>query len=130
MTSSCTTDTERCLGFLRSGYDYFRFIGDRILVGGGRLNFKAQENTDAMETSPELREYLTKLARQVVGHDRFTIDYHWSGIMGLRKGNHASASELKKPVRIDSVTEELAGFGGWGVTLTPVMTRHRVATWE
>lgn len=129
VTSECTTATTRSLGFLRSGYDYFRFIGRRVLVGGGRLEFKSQENTDILDVTSGLKTYLSQLAEEVIGHSDFTIDYHWSGIMGLRRGKHASISDLKKQVSIDSKTEEVAGFGGWGVTLTPYVAKMRAQNW-
>lgn len=130
VTSPCGTETRRCLGFLKSGYDYFRFIGDRVLVGGGRLNFKEAENTDSLETTADLKRYLVSLAEQVIGHRDFRVDYHWAGIMGLRAGRHASISDLQKPTAIDERTEEVSSCGGWGVTLTPFVTRHRAESWK
>lgn len=127
LTSELDTPTTHCLGFLRSGYDYFRFIGRRVLVGGGRLEFKAKENTDVLDVTPEIRQYLVRLAGEVIGHSNFTVDYHWSGIMGLRKGQHASISDLNRTIALDGKTEEVAGFGGWGVTLTPYVTQLRAA---
>lgn len=124
VTSECETNTVKSLGFLRSGYDYFRFIGKRVLVGGGRLEYKKQEETDSLEPTSAIREYLINLAQEVIGHDKFTVDYHWAGTMGLRKGKHASISDLNTRVFIDSQTEEVAGFGGWGVTLTPLVTKN------
>jgi hypothetical protein len=68
---------------------------------------------------------LHELARQVIGHSEFSVDHHWSGIMGLRKGSHDSISEFNKTVASDAVTEEINSCGGWGVTLTPVVMRHK-----
>jgi len=131
VTSACRTDTQRSLGFLRKGYDYFRFVDDgRVLVGGGRLHFKDQEDTDAIETSTALKEYLIELAYEVIGHRDFKVDFHWSGIMGLRKGRHASLAELRTRTQLDAKTEELSSCGGWGVTLTPYITRYRAEQWE
>lgn len=130
VTSPCAAEAERCLGFLRSGYDYFRFIGDRVLVGGGRLNFKESESTCSLETTPELKDYLIGLAREIIGHARFEIDFHWAGIMGLQSGRHACISEMRKPVPIDDKTEEISSCGGWGVTLSPYITRLRANSWD
>lgn len=125
VTSPCQTQTTRALGYFRAGYDYLRFIGDRVLVGGGRRHFKERENTDVVETTQEIRNYLAEFARQVIGHSDFTIDAHWSGIMGMRHGKHASISDLLQTHSMDSQTDEIAGFGGWGVVLTPYVARHR-----
>jgi glycine/D-amino acid oxidase-like deaminating enzyme len=127
VTSPCRTDTHRSLGFLDGGYDYFRFVGDRVLVGGGRRRFKAAEGTDRIEATAELRAYLVALAERVIGHAQFTVDFHWAGIMGLQSGGHASISGMRKPLRIDATTEELSSCGGWGVTLSPVVARSIAA---
>jgi gamma-glutamylputrescine oxidase len=129
VTTPVRTETTRTLGFLESGYDYFRFIGDRLLVGGGRLGFKDAEDTDRLETTDELRVYLTSLAGRVLGHEDFSIESHWSGIMGLRGGGHASLTDLLRPSPIDARTEEIAGFGGWGVTLAPYVALQRALHW-
>lgn len=126
VTAPCETSTQPCLGFYRAGYDYFRFIGKRLLVGGGRLEFKLQEDTDRIETTEEVRGYLLDLAQSVLGHGQFQIEDHWSGIMGLRDGKHAAIGDFETPVMLDSQTEEIAGFGGWGVTLTPYVTARKV----
>jgi glycine/D-amino acid oxidase-like deaminating enzyme len=128
VTAPCQTQTTRALGYFRSGYDYFRFIGDRLLVGGGRLDFKEKENTDAVEVTQDVREYLTALARRIIGHSDFSIEAHWSGIMGMRNGKHASAEDLLKIPPIDSQTSELAGFGGWGVVLTPYIAKQSASS--
>ncbi len=130
VTTPTETATTPCLGFLESGYDYFRFIGKRVLVGGGRLAFKAEEDTEQLDVTPEIREYLINLATLVIGHSDFKVEHHWSGIMGLRCGKHSSITDLQKRVIIDSKTEEVAGFGGWGVTLTPYVTRHLADKWS
>ncbi len=129
VTSPCLTSTTHCLGFLKSGYDYFRFIGKRVLVGGGRMAFKTKESTDQLDVTSEIKDCLLILAAEVIGHNDFKVDYHWSGIMGLRKGKHASIYDLQKRFTIDSKTEEVAGFGGWGVTLTPYVTRNLANEW-
>lgn len=130
VTSPCEAAAQRCLGFLRSGYDYFRFVGDRVLVGGGRLNFKETESTDSVETTFELRDYLIGLAGKIIGHTRFDVDFHWAGIMGLQSGRHACISEMRKLVAIDAQTEEVSSCGGWGVTLSPYLTRLRADAWD
>ncbi len=130
VTNPCETSTVKSLGFLRSGYDYFRFIGSRVLIGGGRLEYKKAEDTHSLEPTLEIKNYLIKLAQEVIGHDKFKVEYHWAGTMGLRKGKHASISDLNTRVFLDSKTEEVAGFGGWGVTLTPLVTKNLASLWR
>ena len=66
------------------GYNYFRNINDRVLLGGGRnLDFKG-ENTTEMETTQLIQDHLEKMLREdiIPGKD-FKIEYRWSGIMGV-----------------------------------------------
>jgi glycine/D-amino acid oxidase-like deaminating enzyme len=66
------------------GYDYFRTINDRILIGGGRnLDFQ-RETTDEMEINKIIIEYLQQLLYDVILPDRVSeTEYMWSGIMGV-----------------------------------------------
>lgn len=69
---------------LDKGYYYFRNIGNRILFGGGRnLDFKA-ENTFELNQTELIQHALEELLKQKIipNHD-FTIDYRWSGTMGV-----------------------------------------------
>ncbi len=129
VTSPIQTSTFRSLGFLNAGYDYYRFLGDRLLVGGGRRPFKEQENTKDLGTSAEVQDYLVELAAKILGHSDFKVDYRWAGLMGLRQGKHASISELKEPRFIDRQTEDVNCCGGWGVTLTPTVMSHKARCW-
>lgn len=66
------------------GYYYFRNIGDRILIGGGRnLDFKAEETTEMGLTAlvqNKLEELLYEVA---LPKQKPRIDYRWSGIMAF-----------------------------------------------
>lgn len=68
------------------GFYYFRNVGDRVLLGGGRnIDFKAEETYEFGETEVVQNE-LMRLLREVIlpGQD-FEMDYKWSGIMGFGK---------------------------------------------
>lgn len=121
VTSPVTTPTDRTLGYLNAGYDYFRFVDGRLLIGGGRNRFRDQETTGEIATTGELLGHLRATAARVLGHDRFSVDYHWAGIMGFIGGKHLGGSP-RRP--IDETTEAVAGFGGMGVALTPVFARE------
>lgn len=66
------------------GYNYFRNIDGRVLIGGGRqLNFKGEQTQEFGETV-SVRNYLEKLLTEVViPNNSYTIEYSWSGIMGF-----------------------------------------------
>lgn len=69
---------------LDKGYYYFRNVGNRILFGGGRnLDFKA-ENTFELDQTELIQNALEKLLReQIIPDTDFSIDYRWSGTMGV-----------------------------------------------
>jgi len=66
------------------GYYYFRNIGNRILLGGGRnLDFKG-ETTTKLETTEIIMNSLNNLLKEVIlPETSFSIDYKWAGIMGV-----------------------------------------------
>lgn len=75
------------------GYYYFRNIGDRILLGGGRnLDFKAEETTEFGLTNLVQNELEKLLTEVILPGQKPTIDYRWSGIM-------AFGDELKPIIR-------------------------------
>lgn len=66
------------------GYVYFRNVGDRILIGGGRNQFARQEETATFGNTTNIEAYLTAiLQKNILGDQAFTIDYRWSGILGV-----------------------------------------------
>lgn len=66
------------------GFTYFRNIGDRVLIGGGRdLDFEAEETFEAGST-PLVQNYLEDFLRQVIlPNTPFEIEHRWSGVMGF-----------------------------------------------
>jgi glycine/D-amino acid oxidase-like deaminating enzyme len=94
------------------GYYYFRDIGGRILLGGGRqLDFET-ETTTAFEKNERIRQaLLRKLQEEILPGQAFEIDYEWSGIMCV--------GAEKKPI-IRSLNKNVhAGvrMGGMGVAI-------------
>ena len=155
VTTPVETRTERVLGYLHDGYDYFRFIDDRLLLGGGRHAFPRESGPGRtrptergskatgpkeggptktgtkeggptkLEPTAEVRAYLRDVARRVIGHDDFCIEHHWAGIMGFPGGRHVGGSPRST---VDACTEVVAGFGGMGVALTPVVAEEIAGT--
>ncbi|KAA9331284.1 FAD-binding oxidoreductase [Hymenobacter busanensis] len=66
------------------GYYYFRQVGNRVLLGGGRnLDFEAEATTEPGLT-PLVQQRLEKLLTDVIlPGQRPRIDYRWSGVMGF-----------------------------------------------
>ena len=67
-----------------SGYYYFRNVGDRILLGGGRNLDPDTETTTNFDTTTLIRQALEKLLAEVILPGKnIKIDQWWSGILGV-----------------------------------------------
>ncbi len=94
------------------GYNYFRHIDGRVLLGGGRHVAMDAENTDAFAITDVIQNYLENLLRDVILPGKsFEIEQRWSGIMGM--GNSKDVI-LKK---LGPSTFCAVRFGGMGVAL-------------
>lgn len=70
------------------GYYYFRNIGNRVLLGGGRnLDFDGEATSEFGLTQPiqQRLEYL--LQSMILPDHSYTIEHRWSGILGLGKND-------------------------------------------
>lgn len=68
------------------GFDYFRNIGDRVLLGGGRNLDLEKEITPEMERNDKIYTYLNRfLTETVIPGKDFVIEHEWSGTMGVGK---------------------------------------------
>jgi gamma-glutamylputrescine oxidase len=98
------------------GYYYFRNLGNRVLLGGARNKAFEEEHTDKLSTSNKIQHELEKFLREVIlPNETFTIDYRWSGIMGI--GNE------KMPI-LEEVSDNIfcaVRMGGMGVALAPLI---------
>lgn len=94
------------------GYVYFRNVGNRILLGGGRNLDLSGEATDTFGQTEQIQQYLlTILQENIAPNQAFEVDSWWSGIMGV--------GEQKKPI-IDWVNPQTitaVRLGGMGVAL-------------
>ncbi len=94
------------------GYYYFRNVGNRLLLGGGRNLAVEQEMTDAFGTTELIQNTLIQLLTGVILPDTpFEIDAWWSGILGI--GSH------KKPIieRVSPNVIVAVRMGGMGVAI-------------
>lgn len=66
------------------GYYYFRSVGNRILLGGGRHLDKQTETTDQPGLNTYLQEHLEHFLREKLNVPAdIGIAHRWSGIMGM-----------------------------------------------
>jgi glycine/D-amino acid oxidase-like deaminating enzyme len=67
-----------------SGYYYFRNVGKRVLLGGGRnLDFKTEETTEFGLTQLVQTKLEDILENMILPNTKYSIDMRWSGIMGV-----------------------------------------------
>ena len=74
-----------------SGYYYFRNVGNRLLLGGGRnLNLEG-ETTDQFGHTDQIKDALLNMLEKVIlPGQTYTVDQWWSGILGV--------GPVKKPI--------------------------------
>jgi len=94
------------------GYYYFRHVGQRVLLGGGRKLDLVGERTSALELAPAIQLELERVLRERLLPGRACrVEARWSGIMGF--------SPNKQPVvaRRDAHSVIAFGCNGMGVAL-------------
>jgi glycine/D-amino acid oxidase-like deaminating enzyme len=97
---------------MEKGFYYFRNVGNRILLGGGRHLAMQEEASAEMALTPTIQDALLDLLCHVVLPDRdVAIDYRWAGIMGFSTDRMPQVRMLAPRVAL--------GFGcnGMGVAL-------------
>lgn len=73
-----------CCGYSDYGYMYYRMTFDnRLLIGGGRKDYKALENTSEDCTSEPVQQYLENYLRARFPEVTAPIDRRWAGTMGF-----------------------------------------------
>ncbi|MDX1333931.1 MAG: FAD-dependent oxidoreductase, partial [Robiginitalea sp.] len=95
-----------------AGYYYFRNVGDRLLLGGGRNLDPEGETTTAFGQTEVIQNRLETLLEEVIlPGKQFRVAQGWSGIMGV--GNQ------KKPI-LKKLSENVAcgvRLGGMGIAI-------------
>lgn len=97
---------------LEQGYYYFRDIGDRVLLGGGRNLDKEGESTTEFGVTERIQGHLETLLREVIlPGQKIEIAQRWSGIMGV--------GSQKKPIIRRLSPSVFCGvrLGGMGVAI-------------
>lgn len=98
------------------GYYYFRNVGNRVLLGGGRnLDFKGETTTE-FGTTEIIQNRLDEMLKNVIlPKQNYEVDMRWSGIMGLGD----SKSTIMKKVNGNIYCA--VRMGGMGVAIGSVI---------
>lgn len=94
------------------GYYYFRNFENRILLGGARNLDVEGETTCEMTTTSMIQDRLQELLREMILPGKtYSVDYRWSGIMGVGKSKYPVIKRVNDRVSVG------ARLGGIGVAL-------------
>lgn len=107
---------------LDKGFYYFRNVGNRLLFGGGRnLDFEAENTFDLGQTRLIQNKLEELLAENILPGKAFSIDYRWSGTMGI--------GAKKAPIieKIDSHCAVGVRLGGMGVAIGSIVGEQLAA---
>lgn len=97
---------------LDKGYYYFRNIGDRILLGGGRnLDFETETTTEFGQTEIIQKKLEDLLKKVILPNQDVRIEHRWSGIMGIGNSKKPIVSQLSENVYCG------VRLGGMGVAI-------------
>jgi gamma-glutamylputrescine oxidase len=82
-----------------SGYYYFRNIGNRVLLGGGRnLDFKTEETSEFGLTQLVQNRLEELLQNIILPKQNYKIETRWSGIMGVGPAKKSIVKGVSKNV--------------------------------
>lgn len=98
------------------GFYYWRNLGNRILIGGARNEAFEEEATTDLSGSAKVKDALELFLKQHLHPSyQYTIEHHWSGIMGFTTGKTPFVGQVG-----DNAFASIA-CNGMGVALTPVI---------
>lgn len=112
----------RAIFHFNEGYVYFRNVGDRLLLGGGRDQAIEEETIDQFGTNQTIKNYLLNFAKDVINiPPDFEIDMEWSGIMGM--------TETKEPIiqEIEPNVWAAAGLSGMGIAIGMQVAKETIS---
>ena len=82
-----------------TGYYYFRNIGNRVLLGGGRnLDFSAEETSQFGLTNLVQNKLNELLQEMILPYTDYEVDMRWSGIMGLGNEKTSIVKAISKNI--------------------------------
>lgn len=98
---------------MNEGYVYFRNIGNRILIGGGRHIDLVGETTDEFGVTSVIQEYLKEVLNELFAFNTpYQYDFCWSGILGVGSSKTPLVKRLNQNLVIG------VRLGGMGVALS------------
>ena len=101
------------------GYYYFRNIGNRILLGGGRnLDFEGETTTELGETALIQNRLEFLLKEVILPNQDCKIEHRWSGIMGLGSSKNPIVSQISDHVYCG------VRLGGMGVAIGSIVGKE------
>ncbi len=98
------------------GFYYFRNLDGKILIGGARNeDFEGERTNDISGSDLIKNKLIAFLQKHIDTTISYTIENHWSGIMGF--------TDNKKPLltKLDDNVFAVIACNGMGVALTPMM---------
>ena len=107
--------------YFDEGFYYWRNLGNRLLIGGARNVAMEEEKTTELSGSMIVKNALESFLQQHLHPKyKYTIEHHWSGIMGFTND--------KKPY-VGKVSEGVfaaIACNGMGVALSPMIAEKVV----
>ena len=101
------------------GYIYFRNVGNRLLIGGGRNRWPETETTTSFGEPEQIKTFLTQFIKEKLVPTRsIQIEHWWSGIL--------ATAEKKEPIiQFDSDKNRVLAvrMGGMGVAISSIVGR-------
>lgn len=100
------------------GYYYFRNVGDRVLLGGGRnMDFEG-ERTTSLDTTERLQSHLESLLRtDLLPGSTVPIAHRWAGTMAFTEDKQPRVQELRPGLIV------AFGCNGMGVAVGSVISQ-------
>ncbi|TAH01814.1 MAG: FAD-binding oxidoreductase, partial [Sphingobacteriales bacterium] len=99
------------------GFYYFRNLGNRVLLGGGRNLAIDEEQSNELIITHKIQDGLEQFLKEfVLPGQQYTIEHRWSGIMGMGKQKMPVIKEVQKNIFC------CVRMSGMGVALAPVVS--------
>ncbi|MFN6378497.1 MAG: NAD(P)/FAD-dependent oxidoreductase [Flavobacteriales bacterium] len=111
VTSVLKSSLPNCTYHVDEGFVYFRPIDGRILIGGFRNSDLENETTSDFGLTDKIQHQLESFITQYLTSEPLSIDYRWSGILGV--------GITKEPIvrRLTDHTYVGVRMGGMGIAI-------------